>query len=131
MSDLIEIDLTEDERFLIFHGLNEYSGLAKDGKPLLASLFGTSTVDEFNALVYRLRAAIEDREPLSELDWARALLLTEICWGSDLLGAGPEFETNIDDEKALPLLRSLQYKISNSHRRQLLIDNAASQAEHL
>ncbi|WP_123026359.1 hypothetical protein [Mycolicibacterium stellerae] len=98
--------------------------MSKDGKPLLAPLFDAATIDEFNAMVYRLRAAVEDAEPLSDLDWARALLLTEISWGSDLLGAGPEFETNIDDEKALPLLRSLQYKISNSHRRQLLIDHA-------
>ncbi|KAA8958640.1 hypothetical protein [Mycobacterium sp.] len=131
MSELVEIDLTEDERRLMFHGLNEYSGLAKYGKPLLVPVFGASTVDEFDALVHRLRAAIENEEPLSDLDWAHALLLTEICWGSDLLGAGPEFDTNIDDENALPLLRSLQYKISNSHRRQLVIDNARYRVERL
>jgi hypothetical protein len=28
-----------------------------------------------------------DYEPLSNLDWARALAITEICWASDLLGA--------------------------------------------
>lgn len=124
MSELVRIDLTDNERQLIFHGLNEYSGLAKDGKPLLGPLLGATTIGELDTLIYRLRDAVEKGEPLSDLDWARALLLTEISWGSDLLGAGTEFETNIDDEKAVPLLRSLQYKISNSQRRQLLIDNA-------
>jgi hypothetical protein len=124
MSELVRIDLTDAEHQLLFHGINEYSGLAKYGKTVLAPLFGASTTDEFDATLHRLRAAVEDCEALSDLDWARALLLTEISWGSDLLGAGSEFETNIDDDKALPLLRSLQYKISNSQRRQLLIDNA-------
>ena len=130
MSELVRIDLTEDERRLMLYGLNEYSGLAQCGKPLLAPIFGASNIGEFDALVYRLRAAIENEEPLSDLDWAHALLLTEISWGSDLLGAGPEFEIgNIDDEKALPLLRSLQYKICNSDRRQLVIDNARYKVE--
>ena len=62
--------------------------------------------------------------PLSDLDWARALLLTEISWGSDLLGAGIDSATNFRDEIAVGLLRSIQDKISSSGRRQLLQDNA-------
>jgi hypothetical protein len=124
MSELVTIDLTDAERRLMYLAINEYSGLAKYGKPLLAPLFGASTIDEFDATLHQLRSAVENSEPLSDLDWARALLLTEISWASDLLGAGTEFETNIDDDTALPLLRSLQYKISNAKRRQLLIDNA-------
>jgi hypothetical protein len=79
----------------------------------------TSSTRRFTNCARRLKTAI--RSPTST---GRALLLTEIAWASDLLGAGTEFETNIDDDTALPLLRSLQYKISNAKRRQLLIDNA-------
>lgn len=123
-NDLIAIDLSEGERRLMYHGLNEYSGLAQYRKRMLVPLFGTSDIEEFNALIYRPRDAVEKAEPLSDLDWTRTLLLTEISWGSDLLGAGTDFGTNIDDLDALPLSRSLQYKISNYRRRQLLIDNA-------
>jgi hypothetical protein len=106
------------------HGLNEYFGAAKRGWSLLLPLMGLSTTDEFRALVNRLLEAIEDKKPLSDLDWARALLLTEICWASQLLGAGVDFATNVCDEKAAPLLRSIQRKVSSYNRFLLLRDNA-------
>jgi hypothetical protein len=40
------------------------------------------------------------------------------------LGAGIEFATNIRDEKATPLLRSVQRKISSYNRFALLRDHA-------
>jgi hypothetical protein len=61
---------------------------------------------------------------LSDLDWARALLLTEICWASSVIGAGIDFGTNIRDEAAAPLLRSIQCKVSTADRFVLLLDNA-------
>jgi hypothetical protein len=124
MNELIDIDLTPDERMLFVHGLNEYFGLAKRAKPVLAPLMGLTSVEEFRRLVHRLLDAIKTGQPLSDLDWARALLLTEICWASDILGAGVEFGTNIRDERAIPLLRSIQYKVSNDERFRLLRDNA-------
>jgi hypothetical protein len=122
-AELVRIDLTDDERRLLVHGLNEYLGPAKGG-PLLTPLVGLSTTAEFYQLLASLMAAIENGEPLSDLDWARALVLTEISWASDLLGAGIEFSTNMPDEKALRVLRELQRKISSGHRFELLRDNA-------
>jgi hypothetical protein len=104
--------------------LNEYFGAARKGWPLLIPLLGLSTPGEFRVLVHHLMDALEHKEPLPDLDWARALLLTEICWASDLLGAGVEFATNIRDEKATPLLRSIQRKISSYDRFALLRDYA-------
>jgi hypothetical protein len=124
MNELVDIDLTRDERMLFMHGLNEYFGLAKRAGPVLAPLMGLASVEQFDDLVLRLRDAIDTGRPLSDLDWARALLLTEICWASDILGAGVEFGTNIRDERALPLLRSIQYKVSNHQRFRLVRDNA-------
>ena len=124
MTGLVDIDLNQDERMLCMHGLNEYFGLAKRAGPVLAPLMGLASVDEFDHLVLRLRDSIDSGEPLSDLDWARAFLLTEISWASDILGAGVEFGTNIPDERALPLLRSIQYKVSNYQRFRLLRDNA-------
>jgi hypothetical protein len=124
---LVAIDLTDDERLFMFHGLNEWLGPAR-GAPLLLPVFGMPTADEFYDMAQRLGAAIRNTEPLSDLDWARALLLTEISWGSDLLGAGIDSATNFRDEMAVGLLRSIQYKISSSERRQLLQDNAGRAA---
>ncbi|WIM89154.1 hypothetical protein PT015_06775 [Candidatus Mycobacterium wuenschmannii] len=127
--ELVAIDLTDDERLLLMHGLNEYFGAAKRSWPLLLPLLGLSTTDEFRALTSRLMETIEDKRRLSELDWARALLLTEICWGSELLGAGLDFASNIYDEKAMPLLRAIQRKVSNHDRFALLRDNAGVAAD--
>jgi hypothetical protein len=121
-AELVAIDLTDDERLLLIHGLNEYFGAAKRGWSLLTPLMGLSSTDEFSALISRLLEAVEDKKPLTDLDWARALLLTEICWGSQLLGAGLDFASNIRDEKAAPLLRSIQRKVSSQERFVLLRD---------
>jgi hypothetical protein len=56
----------------MYLAINEYSGLAKYGKPLLAPLFGASTIDGFDATLHQLRSAVENSDPLSDLDWARA-----------------------------------------------------------
>jgi hypothetical protein len=124
-SELVAMDLTDEERSLMFHGLNEYGGPVQRGVPmLLAPLFGLSTIDEFWTLTERLIDGIRAKEPLSDLDWARALFLTEICWASSVIGAGLDFGTNIRDENAAPLMRSIQRKVSTRERFVLLLDNA-------
>jgi hypothetical protein len=70
MSELVTIELTDAERRLMYLAINEYSGLAKYGKPLLAPLFGASTIDEFDATLHQLRSEVENSDPLSDLDWA-------------------------------------------------------------
>ena len=122
-AELVHIDLTDDERVLLVQGLNEYGGPGR-GAPLLTPLVGLSTAGEFDQLRYRLMTAIEHGGALSDLDWARALVLTEISWASDLLGSGIDFSTSMRDEKAIVVLRGLQRKISSGHRFELLRDNA-------
>ena len=54
-SELVAIDLTDEERSLMLHGLNEYGGPVHRGVPsLLAPLLGLSTIDEFWTLTDRL-----------------------------------------------------------------------------
>jgi hypothetical protein len=119
-ADLADVDLTDDERRLLLAGLMEYGGPAA-GAGVLAPLVGAKSVDAFFQLTDRLSAAIKNGQPLSGLDWARALMLTEICWASDILGAASEFDANLPDERALPALRSLQRKLVTGERIQALI----------
>jgi len=121
--DTVDVELTDDERQLLASALNEYLGPAL-GAPVLTPLIGLASETEFIPLVTGLMAAIEHREALSDLDWARALVLTEISWGSSLLGAGIEFASSMRDDKAAPLMRSLQYKLVTAERIELLIQNA-------
>ncbi|MET0451907.1 MAG: hypothetical protein ABW137_08700 [Mycobacterium sp.] len=108
--DMFEFDLSDDEYLLLLHGLNEYLGPAH-GSEVLGPLIGVATQSEFFREIKRLLNAIERREPLSELDWSRVLVLAEISWASDILGAASEFQTNLSDERALYALRSLQGRI--------------------
>ncbi|QNJ95244.1 hypothetical protein HZU40_13990 [Mycolicibacterium fluoranthenivorans] len=119
--ELAHVDLTDDERRLLLAGLMEYGGPAA-GAAALAPLVGADSVDAFFHLTDQLSAAIKDNQPLSDLDWARALVLTEICWASDLLGAASEFGTNLPDERALPALRSLQRKLVTGERIRALLN---------
>jgi hypothetical protein len=121
--DAVDVELTDDERQLLVLGLNEYLGPAA-GAPVLTPLVGLTSETELIPLILRLMGAIKQREALSDLDWARALVLTEISWGSSLLGAGIEFASNMPDDRAAPLMRSLQYKLVTAERIELLIQNA-------
>jgi hypothetical protein len=119
--ELTHVDLTDLERRLLLAGLMEYGGPAAGARPL-APLVGADNTDAFFQLTDRLAAEIKSGRPLSDLDWARALVLTEICWASDILGAASEFGTNMSDEVALAALRSLQHKLVTGERVQALID---------
>jgi hypothetical protein len=118
--ELVSVELTDVERRLLTAGLMEYGGPAA-GAGVLAPLVGVDGVDAFFLLTDRLSVAIQTGQPLSDLDWARALALTEICWASDILGAASDFSTNLPDEVALPTLRSLQRKLVTGARVQAMI----------
>jgi hypothetical protein len=122
--DRMSVYLTDDERRLLLAGLMEFGGPAA-GAPALAPLVGAASVDEFFQLTDRLSEAIKSDAPLSDLDWARALVLTEICWASDILGAASEFSSNMSDELALATLRSLQRKLVTGERVQALLKATA------
>jgi hypothetical protein len=122
----IAIDLTERERTFIADALYEWRGPAA-WVPLPIEALGLTNWDEFDALTDRLRESILFSDPLIDLDWARALFLTEINWASCLVGAGLDFEivTGFSDAEAITVLRSVQRKVGNSHRAELLFPGRA------
>ncbi|SON63575.1 hypothetical protein MSIMFI_05106 [Mycobacterium simulans] len=116
--DLIAIDLTDNERDFMLGVLSEFDGPASY-TPFPIKILGVSTADEFGELLIRLRGAIWHSKPLSAVDWARAQLLTEACWASNLIGAGLDYGTGGDD-KALLLLRAIQRKLCHHPLRSAL-----------
>ncbi|WAJ43695.1 hypothetical protein OK015_21265 [Mycobacterium sp. Aquia_216] len=109
-TELVDIDLTDDERDLLSHGLNEYGGPIRNQLVMVRAL-GLPDRESFDTLVARLGKAIWRKEPLSKIDWARAVFLTEVSWASNLVGSGLDFRSNFHDDQAAPLMRSIQGKI--------------------
>jgi hypothetical protein len=64
-----------------------------------------------DTVIDRLAKALFRKNPLSKLDWARAVFLTEVAWASNLIGSGLDFRSNFHDDEAAPLLHSIQLKI--------------------
>jgi hypothetical protein len=121
---LVAIELTDEERELIILALNEYAGTAQHTYKLLCPVLGQSTKHEWFQLINRLESAIKNKEPLSDLDWARAIFLTDISFGSTLVGSGLRFGRGAD-EYWFEILRSLQEKVSSHARFLLLLENAS------
>lgn len=72
---LVAINLTGEERELMVLALNEYAGTAQHTYQLLCPVLGQPNIHEWAHLLNRLKEAIKNGEPLSDLDWARALFL--------------------------------------------------------
>ena len=71
--ELIEIDLDAVERKLMVLVLNEYAGSAQVALSYSLRSVGKSSYDEWGDYVFPLMEAIDRLEPLTDLDWARAL----------------------------------------------------------
>jgi len=119
----IAIALDVDERELMASAINEYGLAAQGAAELLPPLVGRLTQADWWDYIYPLKTSIKKCEPLSDLDWARALLLTEFAFGSDMVANARRFAP-MGDERWVLDLRSLQDKISTDERAQLLIANA-------
>jgi hypothetical protein len=119
----VYIDLDKDERRLMVLALNEYSGLARRGSELLPPVVGTLNAEDWFTYYMRLLDTIKIEGPLTDLDWARALFLTEASFGSQLVGTGWEWEIGQSGAKDVLVLRSLQEKVSTDERSRLLQEN--------
>ena len=110
--DLIDVPLTDEERFFLQRGLGEWGGPAKcaDALALAMGFHDVATLYEEGQ---RLKERIGRHEPLSRRDWTCCLLATEIVFASDVVGSGWDWcsTTGLSDEESIRLLRSLQRKI--------------------
>jgi hypothetical protein len=120
-SELVAVSLTQNERDFIQQTLEQW-GLSAASAPFPFQVLGLSTWEEFGELIVRLEHSVTDGEPLTDLDWARVLFLTEVTFASDLVGSGLDFDavTRFSDSEGVSLLRSLQRKIGGFKRAKLL-----------
>lgn len=108
----IAVDLSDDERRLLQWGLIEWGGPARCTEELAIAM-GFQSVRDLLTDGYRIADDIEAGKPLTQIDWARALLATEIVFASDVVGSGHDWidTVGMPDELSLRALRSVQRKI--------------------
>ncbi|MGK8555787.1 hypothetical protein [Nocardia gipuzkoensis] len=104
--------LTPREREFVDGSLASWTGVSHDA-PIPVRALGFPDRDSFDDEASRLRREVSGRATLTEVETARVLFLCELAFGSDLFGAGIEFQivNPIRDAEAITLLRSLQRKL--------------------
>jgi hypothetical protein len=116
-AERLDVPLTEPERRLLCEGLNQWGGPARCTDELAGAMGFVDREDLFERGA-RLQEAVANGAALSRLDWFRVLAATEICFSSNLFGAGRDWRivSGLSDEESLPLLRSVQTKLTREVR---------------
>jgi len=112
--ELIGVDLTVVERWVLNRGLVEWGGPAHC-TDALAMAMGFRDVGDLHAEGGRIADELDAGRPLTRRDWTRALLAAEIVFISDVLGSGVEWPvtTGLDDVATLHALRGIQRKLAS------------------
>lgn len=110
--DIRVVDLTSQERTMLWYGLKDWGGPAH-GTDALAVAMGFSDLRDLRKEGDRIAEAIASDQPLSLRDWTRALVATEFAFASEVLGTGGEWTTiqGGRDEDWIIVLRKLQWKV--------------------
>lgn len=109
----VEIDLSDQECYVLQRGLREWGGPAHSTDEL-ARAMGFADVTDLLNKGRHLAAAIKNREPLTGHNWRRTLTATEIAFVSDVYGSGWDWSitSGLSDETTIRLLRAIQRKIA-------------------
>ncbi|WP_157128784.1 hypothetical protein [Nocardia amamiensis] len=104
--------LTPAERDFVDGALASWVGVSASA-PIPVRALGFTDRGRFKEETIRLRRAVHDGAMLTDVETARVLFLSELAFGSDLFGAGVEFQlvNAIRDTEAITILRSLQRKL--------------------
>ncbi|MFE4651373.1 hypothetical protein OH781_24390 [Streptomyces sp. NBC_01550] len=107
-----QLTLTDEETRLLQQGLVEWSGPARCTEEFAVAM-GFDDTDDLNRRGDRIRTALAAKEPLEPMDWARALLATELAFASEVVGSGYEWSTTTgwSDDVTVKILRSTQLKL--------------------
>lgn len=110
---MVDVALTDEERFLLDRGLVEWGGPARCTEAMAIAI-GFDSVADLLAEGYRIADDLSKGKPLTRTDWTRALLATEVVFASNVLGSGHDWEatTGIDDASTIRVLRNVQLRLT-------------------
>ncbi|MFJ8883370.1 hypothetical protein ACIRJR_08140 [Streptomyces sp. NPDC102402] len=107
-----QLTLTEEESRLLQQGLMEWCGPARCTEEFAVAM-GFDSAQDLSRRGVSIRGALAEGETLDPMDWARALMATEIAFASDVVGSGYEWSTTTgwSDDTTVRVLRSAQLKL--------------------
>ncbi|MFD4693369.1 hypothetical protein [Streptomyces sp. NBC_00683] len=107
-----QLTLTDEESRLLQQGLIEWSGPARCTEEFAVAM-GFDGTEDLNRRGLWIRRALAEKEALDPMDWARALLATELAFASDVVGSGYGWSTTTGwpDDTTVRVLRSTQLKL--------------------
>ncbi|MFJ6849652.1 hypothetical protein ACIQM3_03780 [Streptomyces sp. NPDC091271] len=107
-----QLTLTDEESRLLQQGLMEWCGPARCTEEFAVAM-GFDSTQDLSRRGMSIRGALAAKEALDPMDWARALLATELAFVSDVVGSGYEWSTTTGwpDDNTLRVLRSAQLKL--------------------
>ncbi|MFE9362897.1 hypothetical protein ACFYNN_08710 [Streptomyces sp. NPDC006978] len=107
-----QLALTDEESRLLQQGLMEWCGPARCTEEFAVAM-GFDSAQDLSLRGMSIRSALAERAALEPMDWARALLATELAFVSELVGSGYEWSTTTGwpDDTTLRVLRSAQLKL--------------------
>lgn len=111
--EMVDVALTDEERFLLDRGLVEWGGPARCTEAMAIAI-GFDSVADLLAEGYRIADGLSKGKPLTRTDWTRVLLATEVVFASNVLGSGHDWEatTGIDDASTIRVLRNVQLRLT-------------------
>lgn len=112
LHELIQVPLTYPERHILRSGLVEWGGPAQCTEEFAIAM-GFKSVADLHVETMLLVSRLDAHEPLSGVDWVRALVATEVVFASDVVGSGSDWvhTVGVTDVETIALLRALQRKI--------------------
>lgn len=110
--DLAAIELTEDEQHLLVWGLQVWQGASHPSLAMRYALGFEDYTDIFPWTSEKVRT-IGPLVELTRADWTQLMLLVELGFVSDNMGAGLKWIaiSGIPDDQTMRLLRSVQRKL--------------------
>jgi len=115
--DLVSLNLTDEERRMLFYGLVDWGGPARcTGAPAIA--LGFDGLEHLDREGRRIAQDIYEGRPVSLRERTRAMFSAEIIFASDVMGTGKEWGViqGGDDANWLGILRALQHNVPASRR---------------
>jgi hypothetical protein len=111
--EVVDVELTSEERFMLDPGLVEWSGPARCTDAMAVGM-GFADVQDLFVQGDRILGELDAGRPLSRWDWSRTLLATEIVFASNVMGSGADWTdtTGLDDVMSIQVLRSLRRKLA-------------------
>ncbi|MEU9358287.1 hypothetical protein AB0D35_09275 [Streptomyces sp. NPDC048301] len=107
-----QLALTDEECRLLQRGLMEWCGPARCTEEFAVAM-GFDGAEDLSRRGVSIHHALAGKQALEPMDWARALLATEVAFASDVIGSGYEWSTTTGwpDDLTVRVLRSVQLKL--------------------